>query len=113
MRFLGGKWQKKNYGARNFNRMSDDGWCIGPEEGGQYREQQRLRGWRIAYIPTTAEWAMDGAPGRFRAGEENGQRLRSYFLRRGRMSGRMFFATILFPSAVAWVLSDCIMASTP
>ena len=29
------------------------------------------------------------------------------------MSGRTLFATILLPSAVAWVLSRCIMPSTP
>ncbi len=53
------------------------------------------------------------------SGEENRQRLvpgegnRRYFLSRGRTRGRIFFATILLPSAVAWVLSACIMPSTP
>jgi hypothetical protein len=36
-----------------------------------------------------------------------------YFLSSGETSVRTFFATILLPLAVAWVLSACIMPSTP
>ncbi len=88
----------------------------------QQQQQQRLRGWLSVCDPTHRKCAMDGAPGRFRSGEGkegNRQRLvpgagnRRYFLSKGRTRGRMFFATILLPSAVAWVLSACIMPSTP
>src|ERR1700677_4903864 len=37
----------------------------------------------------------------------------NYFFRSGRRKGRTLFATILLPSAVAWVRSACIMPSTP
>jgi hypothetical protein len=69
----------------------------------------------------TADPPSDFAQGRL-FGDDNkrgkgkskcGGMVAGYFLSRGRRRGRMFFATILLPSAVAWVLSACIMPSTP